>query len=70
METKTIMTKKGVTTLQKKGSEQHEHISLRGKSFVHYDYRHISGKLFSCVKVTLIQCLIAKDEWVQKTFGS
>jgi len=60
----TVMTKNGVTTLREKGSEQFEDIKLSGKNFVHYDYRHTNGVLFSVVKPTLEICRQERDKWI------
>ncbi len=48
--------------------EQHEEFyshAVRGKR-VQYDYRHTNGELFSCIKKTLDDCRIARDEWLAR----
>lgn len=50
-----------------RGLEQYEEYTSRvtKKPLVQYDYRHIDGKLFSCVRPTLEQCRAARDEWIK-----
>lgn len=33
---------------------------------VQYDYRHINGELFSCVKPSLFACRKARDLWLRQ----
>ena len=62
------MTEKGVTTTNAPGQEQYEtfmqKIGRKTKKYFAYDYRHIDGELFSCVKPTLESCRAARDEWI------
>jgi len=48
------------------GQEQYETFKSRAtrKKAVQYDYRHINGELFSCVKLTIEACRAARDEWL------
>jgi hypothetical protein len=49
------------------GCEQHEYFTASNKKrYCAYDYRHINGKLFFCVKHTLNQCVAARDEWMKE----
>jgi hypothetical protein len=50
------------------GQEQHEAFNSRAtrKKAVQYDYRHIDGELFSCVKPTLDACRQARESWISK----
>lgn len=34
--------------------------------FYQYDYRHIDGKLFSCIGRTLKACRDKRDKWLNK----
>jgi len=64
----TKMTENGVTTTKTPGQEQYEYFTQKfgrkSKKFCAYDYRHIGGILFSCVKPTLDICRAAKDAWL------
>lgn len=66
----TQMTVDGVTTTKALGQEQYEpftrKVGRKSKKYVHYDYRHIDGELFSCVKPTLDDCRAARDAWLEK----
>lgn len=59
------MTVNGVTTTNTPGQEQYETFRSRvnRKTYVQYDYRNPSGKLFSCIKPTLELCRTARDTW-------
>ena len=49
----------------KPGCEQHEaYTGPNNKRYVQYDYRHVDGELFSCVKPTLEECQAARDKWL------
>ena len=52
----TKMTINGVSTCQSAGTENYEKfqtgIGRRKRTLVQYDYRHMDGELFSCVKPT------------------
>jgi len=52
----------------KNGHEQfQEYYSATLKKVkLQYDYRHYDGKLFSCVKNTVNECRIAKDQWIER----
>ncbi|MBV5348859.1 DUF3873 family protein [bacterium] len=57
---------KGCSTT-KANQEQYEsfpHPHKRGVTLVQYDYRHESGKLFSCVRESLNQCRAACAVWM------
>ncbi|HBU12703.1 MAG TPA: hypothetical protein DEB31_08260 [Clostridiales bacterium] len=62
------MTIKGVTTTNTLGQEQYEmftrKIGRKTKRYCAYDYRHLDGELFTCVKPTLAACRTARDNWV------
>jgi hypothetical protein len=64
------MTENGVTTLYGIGKEHFEpftrRIGRKVKEFIQYDYRHIDGQLFSCVKPTLKECVEARNKWIEK----
>jgi hypothetical protein len=36
-----------------------------GRPMVQYDYRNLSGILFSCVRKTEIECIAACDKWCE-----
>ena len=50
------------------GLENYEFFTSRlfhcSKTLIQYDYRHTNGKLFSCVKQTIEECRIERDEWL------
>ena len=62
------MTINGVTTCNTIGQENYEAFAdkrrNRTKTFMAYDYRHIDGELFSCIKPTLEECRAARDAWI------
>ena len=65
------MTKNGVSTTKTPGQEQYQKFTgkeggFRSKPYVQYDYRHLDGALFSCVKPTLDACRAARDAWLDK----
>ncbi len=70
----TKMTLNGVSTTDAPGQEQHEiftrKVGRQRKTYCSYDYRHIDGALFSCVKPTLEACRAARDEWLAKKEGA
>jgi len=45
--------------------EQYYDQSLQ-RNMVQYDYRHINGELFSCVKLNLPACIAARDRWLEQ----
>jgi hypothetical protein len=48
------------------GKESYEHYRDRkGRNLVQYDYRHIDGELFTCVKSSLEQCRASRDAWLE-----
>ena len=51
-----------------KGEEQHEYYKDRvlRKRLCQYDYRANDGTLFSCVRRTLEDCRLARDNWLEK----
>jgi len=53
------------------GQEQHEKFISRitRKLAVQYDYRHLDGELFTCVKPTLEACRESRDAWLKKRQG-
>ena len=64
------MTMDGVSTTKAPGQEQYQKFTngtgIRKKSYIQYDYRHLNGELFSCVKPTLEACRAARDAWLGK----
>jgi hypothetical protein len=66
----TDLTKNGTTETKEYGQEQYEWFSRKvggkSKKYCSYDYRHIDGELFSCVKPALEECRVLRDEWLQK----
>ena len=51
------------------GQEQYERFNshIRKNPWRYqYDYRHPGGELFSCIKKTLAECRVARDEWLRK----
>ncbi len=62
------MTENGVTTTKAPGQERYSTFTRKAggkiKQYVQYDYRHMDGELFSCVKPTLEACRVARDEWL------
>lgn len=69
----TRMTKNGVSTCQKAGSEQFEKFQTgfgrRKRTLVQYDYRASDGELFSCVAPTLEECRCKRDGWLSEKEG-
>ena len=37
-----------------------------GKTYYQYDYRHTNGELFTCVRATLEECRVARDNWLKR----
>jgi len=68
-ETMTEMTVNGATTTKNPGQERYEifrrKAGIKTRKYYHYDYRHIDGELFSCVKFTLEACREARDAWLE-----
>lgn len=68
------MTINGVSTCTEAGTEKHERFQLgigrRKRTFVHYDYRHTDGELFSCVKPTSDECRAERDKWLTAKHGN
>ena len=64
------MTENGASTTTEFGEEQYKafgtKVSGKTKTYVQYDYRHINGDLFSCVKPTLEGCRAARDQWLEE----
>lgn len=54
---------KGCSTTQA-GQEQYEKFKAQGQTFLQYDYRLESGKLFTCVAKTLAIARQNRDRWV------
>lgn len=52
------------------GQEQYETFTSRmfrkPSTYVHYDYRHTNGKLFSCVAKTLDEAHARRDQWLSE----
>lgn len=44
--------------------ECYETFTHRNKTYYQYDYRHESGKLFSCVKDSIERCRAALSIWM------
>ena len=66
----TKITSNGVTTTIIHAQEKYEEITtrkgVRVKHWVQYDYRDADGELFSCVRPSLKDCRIARNEWLIK----
>ena len=64
------MTENGVSTMKTPGQEQYQKIIVlkgyRKEGRYQYDYRHLDGELFSCIKPTLEACRAARDAWLDK----
>ena len=69
----TRMTINGVSTCIEAGTEKYEKlqtgIGRRKRTLVQYDYRHMDGELFACVKPTLDECRAARDKWLNNKQG-
>ena len=66
------MNKNGISVCQK-GTENYEYftpIHRPKQTFVMYDYRDESGKLFSCVKSTLQECRESRDKWIKDNINN
>ena len=50
------------------GTENYERFRAMGKLRYQYDYRSLSGELFSCIADTLEKCREQKDKWLQKDY--
>jgi len=61
-----MMTEKGVSTTTERGTEQYEKCRVAGSECFQYDYRHVDGRLFSCVRKTLEKCREERDKWLEK----
>jgi len=51
------------------GDERYEVFQTGGrrrKKYVQYDYRHVNGKLFSCVGVSVEACRKKRDNWIDE----
>jgi hypothetical protein len=62
--------KNGCSTCQK-GEEHYETFKvkqskkqIKAQTFFQYDYRDTDGELFSCVRSSLDQCRISRDNWL------
>lgn len=66
----TQMTINGLSTCTAAGTEKYERFQLgigrRKRTLVQYDYRHMDGELFSCVKPTLDECRQKRNEWLKR----
>lgn len=67
------ITANGITTTKAPGQEQHEtfarKVGRQTKRYIQYDYRHVDGELFSCIKPTLEDCRAARDAWLEAKEG-
>ena len=65
----TKMTVNRVSTTQK-GQEQYETFAVSSRpkrTAVQYDYRSAeTGELFTCVRPTLAQCRLQRDQWLRQ----
>ena len=72
----TKMTANSLTTTNELGQEQWEtfnrKIGRKNKLYMHYEYRHIDGELYSIIKymdrntnATLEYCRTLRDEWIE-----
>lgn len=48
------------------GEESCESFTRKGKKYLQYDYRTLSGKLFACAAPSLEECRKKRDKWLQK----
>lgn len=50
----------------KNGESQHEeyYSNTCKRNLIQYDYRHTNGELFSTVKRTLKDCVVARNKWI------
>lgn len=66
----TKLTKNGVSTTNAAGTENFETFysafGRKRRRMVQYDYRHINGELFSCVRPTLEEARNARNIWLKK----
>jgi hypothetical protein len=64
----TNLTINGISTTTEKGQEQYEsfYSNIKKCNLIQYDYRSITGKLFSTVRKTIEDCRNAKSEWLLK----
>lgn len=49
-----------------KGQEHYEEFSIRGRTYVQYDYRDSAGELFSTVAASVEIARKRRDEWMAK----
>ena len=67
------MTANGTSAAKTPGRERYEKFAngtgVRKKSYCQYDYRHLDGELFSCVRPTLEACRAARDAWLDRKTG-
>ena len=47
----------------KPNEEKFEVMEYNGREYCQYEFRNLSGALFTCVKSTLEKCRIAKDKY-------
>ena len=68
------MTENGISTTTTPGQEQYEYFrspkraGKPGRKLCQYDYRHISGELFSCIAPSLDAARAKRDEWITRKF--
>ena len=62
------MTENGISTTGAPGQEQWEKFTSGRKQYIHYDYRHTDGELFSCVKQSLLACRAERDRWLERLY--
>jgi hypothetical protein len=48
------------------GEEHYDSFVTCGSEWLHYDYRHHSGELFSCVAKSLTQAREKRDAWLKR----
>ena len=48
------------------GEERYESFfsEITGRIMIQYDYRTLDGKLFSCVRKTVEDCRLLRDQWL------
>jgi len=63
------MTSGGISATSAPGDEKYEFYTVRRQSYCQYDYRHTDGELFSCVKMSLMACRAARNDWLAKKRG-
>jgi hypothetical protein len=51
----------------KPGREQYEHFTVKDTDLVQYDFRALSGELFSTIALTLAEAQARRDKWLAES---